>query len=250
MLEIRNLTAGYRRKNVLRHLSVGFEAGRLTAVVGPNGCGKSTLLKAILGMLPQTEGAVALEGEVLPGARDPLRMARRIAYLPQGQRVPDMTVEQMVTHGRFPYLVYPRGYTDRDRALARAAMERVGIGHLAAAPMATLSGGLRQIAYLAMALAQDTPYLLLDEPSTYLDVAHQVALMRLLRDLSAEGRGVVAVLHDLPLALTYADRVVVMDEGQIVAQGTPRDVVQGGALESVFGVSVAEADGAYFCRLR
>jgi iron complex transport system ATP-binding protein len=249
MLEIRNLTAGYRRKTILRHLSVDFEAGRLTAVVGPNGCGKSTLLKAILGMLPQTEGTVALEGEVLPGARDPLRMARRIAYLPQGQRVPDMTVEQMVTHGRFPYLVYPRGYTDRDRDLARAAMERVGIGHLAAAPMATLSGGLRQTAYLAMALAQDTPYLLLDEPSTYLDVAHQVALMRLLRELSAEGRGVVAVLHDLPLALTYADRVVVMDEGQIVAQGTPRDVVQGGALESVFGVSVAEADGAYFCRL-
>lgn len=249
MLDIRDLTAGYGKREVLRGLSVGFEAGELTCIIGPNGCGKSTLLKAVLGLIPRTAGDVRLDGESLAG-RKRGGIAKRIAYLAQGQSIPDMTVGQMVLHGRFPYLDYPRGYTASDRELAQAAMERVGISHLADEPMATLSGGLRQTAYIAMALTQGTAYILLDEPTTYLDVAHQVHILKLLRELSRDGRGVAAVMHDLPLALSYADRVAVMADGKMVAVGTPREILQSGVIREIFGVDVMEAKEEFFCCLR
>ena len=188
MLDVCGLTAGYGKKEVLHHLSVSLEAGKLTAIIGPNGCGKSTLLKAVLGLIPRAEGEVVLDGVSFSTLRRQ-EIARRIAYLAQGASIPDMIVEELVLRGRFPYLSYPRGYTQKDRELARLAMERVGIAALAREPMSALSGGLRQTAYIAMALAQGTDSILLDEPTTYLDVAHQLALMKLLRQLSAEGRG-------------------------------------------------------------
>ena len=249
MLEIRNLTAGYGKKTVLYGLTAAFAAGELTCILGPNGCGKSTLLKAAAGLIPHAEGEICLDGT--PTSRWKRKeLARRVAYLAQGQETPAMTVGQMVLHGRFPYAEYPRGYSARDRELAAAALEREGISHLADAPLHTLSGGMRQSAYIAMALVRDAQYVLLDEPTTYLDVAHQMELMRRLRGISAEGRGVVAVMHDLPLALTFADRVVVMTEGRVAAADTPREIAESGITEAVFGVSVGCADGAYFCRLK
>ena len=249
MLEIENLTAGYRGREVLHGLSLTLEAGELTCIVGPNGCGKSTLLKAALGLIPRTEGEVRADGEVLFRLRRK-EIARRIAYLAQGPEIPAMTVEQMVLHGRFPYLDPLRGYTAHDRELARTAMEKVGIYHLAAEPMASLSGGMRQTAFTAMALVQDTPYILLDEPTAYLDIAHQVGLMKLLKAIALEGRGVAAVLHDLPLALTFADRVAVMEQGSIIAIGTPREIARSGVIGKVFGVDVREDRGEFSCRLR
>lgn len=249
MLEICNLTAGYGKREVLHSLSVCFEAGKLTSVVGPNGCGKSTLLKAALGLIPRRSGEVYLDGSNLLDLRRK-EIARRVAYLAQGQEIPAMTVGQLTLHGRYPYLEYPRGYSLRDRELASAAMERVGIRHLADEPLSALSGGMRQTAYLAMALAGDTPYVLLDEPTTYLDVAHQSALMGLLASIKEEGRGVVAVMHDLPLALTFSDQVAVMDSGQITALDTPSEMVRSGVLRQVFGVDVQEADGVFLCRWR
>ena len=249
MLDIRGLTAGYGKKEVLHHLSVSLEAGKLTAIIGPNGCGKSTLLKAVLGLIPRAEGEVVLDGVSFSTLRRQ-EIARRIAYLAQGASIPDMIVEELVLRGRFPYLSYPRGYTQKDRELARLAMERVGIAALAREPMSALSGGLRQTAYIAMALAQGTDSILLDEPTTYLDVAHQLALMKLLRQLSAEGRGITAVMHDLPLALNFADTVAVMAEGKIVMVGTPREIAASGVIGTVFGVEVMQTDGEYWCRMK
>ena len=249
MLEISRLTAGYGKKEVLHNLSVGFESGRLTAVIGPNGCGKSTLLKAILGLIPDTAGEVALDGTRLSDFRRG-EIAKRIAYLAQGHTVPDATVEQMVLRGRFPYLNYPRGYSNRDYDLAYSAMERAGITHLASRHLVTLSGGLRQTAYIAMALAQDTDYILLDEPTTYLDVSHQLAFMRLLREIASEGKGIAAVMHDLPLALNFADCVAVMAEGNIVAIGTPREIAGSGVIEEVFGIQLMETAGEYWYRMK
>lgn len=249
MLDVCGLTAGYGKKEVLHHLSVSLEAGKLTAIIGPNGCGKSTLLKAVLGLIPRAEGEVVLDGVSFSTLRRQ-EIARRIAYLAQGASIPDMIVEELVLRGRFPYLSYPRGYTQKDRELARLAMERVGIAALAREPMSALSGGLRQTAYIAMALAQGTDSILLDEPTTYLDVAHQLALMKLLRQLSAEGRGITAVMHDLPLALNFADTIVVMTEGKVVTVGDPREIAASGVIGTVFGVEVMQTDGEYWCRMK
>ena len=248
MLEIMNLVAGYRGREVLQGLSLTIETGELIGIIGPNGCGKSTLLKASLGLIPRSAGEVLADGDSLTSLGQRER-ARRVAYLAQGGDIPDMTVGQMVLHGRFPYLHYPRSYTCRDREIAQAAMERLGIFHLADEPLAALSGGMRQTAYMAMALTQETPYILLDEPTTYLDPHHQIGLMKLLCTVTREGRGIAAVMHDLPLALTFSDRVAVMARGRVAAVGTPSEIVRSGVIQEVFGVEIREADGEFFWSL-
>ena len=243
MIRLENVSSGYGGRAVLTDLSVAFERGTLTAVVGPNGSGKSTLLKTVIDIVPALSGQVTVEG-VPTSAMSRRQIAKSIAYLAQGNDTPDMTVEQLALQGRFPYLNYPRTYGRDDYAAAEAALARVDMTKYAAAHLDTLSGGLRQTAYIAMALAQDTPFILLDEPTTYLDISHQLSLMRTLRALTAHGKGIVAVLHDLPLAFTFADRVVVMSEGRMVCHGTPEAVCDSGAVEQVLGVRLTR-DGGY-----
>ncbi|MBR5001849.1 MAG: ABC transporter ATP-binding protein, partial [Firmicutes bacterium] len=181
----------------------------------------------------------------------PQERAQRIAYLAQSKNVPDISALRMVLHGRFPYLSFPRRYRSIDFDIARQAMERMGILELADQPMSTLSGGTRQKVYIAMALAQETPVILLDEPTTYLDVAYQLQMMELARSLADEGKAVVMVLHDLPLALEHADQLVVMAEGKVVASDRPEAVYADGCLEKVFGIRVKRVetqDGwKYYC---
>jgi len=232
MLTIQNLTAGYGKKAILHGISLDFPPGTVTAILGPNGCGKSTLLKAAAGLLPATGGQILAE--------EP--RARHIAYLPQSRAVPEMTARQLVLHGRFPWLGWPRVYRREDEAIADAALERLGIGEVGDLPLPELSGGTRQKCYLAMALAQQAETLLLDEPTAWLDVGHQFRLMELLRSLAAEGRAVAVVLHDLPLALTYADRVAVLDRGRLQFLGTPGESLRAGILESTFGIRVLQTD--------
>ena len=248
MLELNNLSAGYGTRRVLDGVSVGFEKGRLTCIVGVNGCGQSTLLKTALGLLSPMSGEIFLDGALLSDMKRN-QVDLRISYLAQGKATPDMTVEQMVLHGRFPYLSYPRRYTSHDREIARASMERMGIADHAEEPLVALSGGMRQNAYLAMALAQDTDYILLDEPTTYLDIGHQIALMRTLRSLAEEGKGIVAVMHDLPLAFSFSDTVAVMDGGRILWHGAPRELCGTDLIPRVFGVSVGYENGEYRYRM-
>lgn len=236
MIELKTVSAGYGRNAVLKDVSVSFEKGRLTSVIGVNGCGKSTLLKTVLGMLPSS-GGITIDGSKL-GDLTRNEIARKIAYLAQGKNTPDMTVEQLVLHGRFPHLSYPRRYSKQDHEIAFAAMEQVGIGELAAKPLHTLSGGMRQNAYIAMALAQGTDYVLLDEPTTYLDISHQLELMKQLRTLADNGKGIVAVMHDLPMALTFSDRVVLLHDGRILSDDTPEGVCRQKTIDRVFRVAV------------
>lgn len=247
MLEVKGLCAAYGTKTVLCDLDVAFAPARLTVLVGRNGSGKSTLLRAILGISCTTQGEVVLDGAPL-NLHNRTDVARRIAYLPQGRDLPDMTVSQLVLHGRFAHLRYPRRYTQKDRAIAHAAMEQMGVASVSDTPLRALSGGGRQNAYLAMALAQDTPYLLLDEPTTYLDIANQISFMQTLRALTQTGKGIVAVLHDLPLAFSFADEIIVLQEGKIVAQGAPRHLCESGTVERVFGVSLAATPEGYCYR--
>ena len=239
MLEIKNVTAGYGKQTVLNGITAAFEKGKLTSIIGVNGCGKSTLLKVMLGILPITDGIVEIDGRELSSLKRN-EIAQQVAYLSQGKNTPDMTVMQMVLHGRFPYLSYPRRYTSRDREIAYSAMEQVGIADFAEKPLFMLSGGMRQNAYIAMALAQDTDYILLDEPTTYLDIAHQLELMRILRKLADSGKGIVTVMHDLPLAFDFSDRLAVMNNGMISIQATPSEISESHIVEDIFGVKIKQ----------
>lgn len=237
MIELKNISAGYGKNIVLKDVSVTFEKGKLASIIGVNGCGKSTLLKAILDMIPLSGGEITIDSNTL-GNMTRNEIARKVAYLAQGKNTPDMTVEQMVLHGRFPHLNYPRRYTKQDHEIAFSAMEQVGIEEFAHKPLHTLSGGMRQNAYIAMALAQGTDYVLLDEPTTYLDITHQLELMKTLRALADNGKGIVAVMHDLPMALTFSDRIVLLNDGRVVSNDEPERVCEQKTIDSVFGVSI------------
>ncbi len=235
MMEVRNLTAGYGAGDVLKGVSLSVATGQVTVLVGPNGCGKSTLLRCCARLMTPTSGWVGLDGQDVSGWSN-REFAKKVALLPQSRPVPEITVGALVLHGRFPYLGYPRRYSQGDRQAAREAMEQTGVLELAEQSVANLSGGQRQKVYLAMAIAQSTPVLLLDEPTTYLDVNHQLELAHLTRTLARGGREVVMVLHDLNLALGCADAIVVMEDGRIRGTGTPAQVYESGVLEEVFHV--------------
>lgn len=246
MLELIHVSSGYGKKQVLNQVSAGFEKGKITGIIGPNGCGKSTLLKTALGMLPLIGGSVTVQGASIH-RMPPGRIAKKIAYLAQGKAIPDMTVAQLVLHGRFPHLSYPRRYSQADREIAYGAMEQMRITHLAGEKLASLSGGMRQNVYIAMALAQDTDFILLDEPTTYLDIANRFQLMDILRELAGCGKGVAAVLHDLTLAMEYADTIVVMQDGKAVMQGTPDAVYRSGVIDRVFGIRLQRNGDTFYC---
>lgn len=251
MIELQNLSVGYDGEAVLRDISLTFPQGQVTVLLGPNGCGKSTLLKSLLGLSQRLGGEILVEGKPI-GAYDSAALARRVAYQPQSRRVPDMTVERLVLHGRFPYLSYPRRYRKEDHEIAKNAMAQVGITEFAHTPLGKLSGGTRQKAYIAMALAQDTAAVLLDEPNAYLDIAHQLQLMELCRSLADRGKAVVLVLHDLNLALEHGDQIALLHGGRLLAKGAPEEIFASGALERAFGVKVfrfpADDGWHYDCR--
>ena len=245
MLELKNISAGYGNKTVLNGVNALFEKGKLVSIIGVNGSGKSTMLKAILGILPLSSGEIILDGKNI-NSMSRKDIAKKIAYLSQGKNTPDMTVEQMVLHGRFPHLSYPRRYKDLDREIARKAMEIVGASHLKNEPLFNLSGGMRQNAYIAMALAQDTDYILLDEPTTYLDIAHQRELMELLKRLADNGKGIVTVMHDIPMAFDFCDRIALLQDGKITALDEPSKIYDLDILKDIFGVKIARLPNGKF----
>ena len=248
MLKAESAVLHYGKRTVLDGTSLALGRGELVCLIGANGSGKSTLLRALLGLLPLDGGRVTLEDAPISSLGSAL--AKRVAYLPQGAGIPDMTVSELVLCGRFPHLSYPRRYRGEDRAAAQRAMARVGIERLADCPLSTLSGGERQTAYIAMALSCESDYILLDEPTTYLDPAHAAALLRLLRSLAAEGRGILSVMHDLPMAFDFADRILLLDGGRIALNAPPAEAALSPAVRAALGVSVFPIpnEGIYACR--
>ncbi|MFC6083926.1 ABC transporter ATP-binding protein [Sphaerisporangium aureirubrum] len=237
-LRAEGLSLGYDDRAVITDLDVSVLDGKFTAIVGANACGKSTLLRGLARLLKPREGAVYLDGRAL-AELSTLDVAKVLGLLPQTPEAPDgITVADLVSRGRYPHQGWFRRWTDRDHEAVTRALTATDTADLIDRPLRALSGGQRQRVWVAMALAQDTDLLLLDEPTTFLDINHQVELLRLLRRLNAEsGKTIVAVLHDLNLACRFCDHIIAMDGGAVVAEGPPTTVVTAELVEKVFGLS-------------
>ncbi|AWB84428.1 ABC transporter ATP-binding protein [Corynebacterium liangguodongii] len=240
-----NLQVGYAAEPVIDGIDLTLAEGRITALIGPNGCGKSTLLKALGRQLAPTGGRICLGGRDI---REYSRrsFAREVAFLAQEPVTPEgVSVRDVISYGRYPYTGRFATMSSADHAAVEAAADSAGVGQLLDTPATDLSGGQRQRVWVAMALAQQTPVLLLDEPTTYLDPAHQVAILDLVSGLKATGRTVVMVLHDMTQAARFADDVVAMRDGRIVAAGPTEEVLTPELVRDVFGIeclSVTDPD--------
>ncbi|ACY95960.1 MULTISPECIES: ABC transporter ATP-binding protein [Thermomonospora] len=235
-LRAQDLTLAYEQRVIAEHLGVEIPDGSFTVIVGPNACGKSTLLRALSRLLRPRAGAVYLDGEQIT-ALPAKQVARRLGLLPQQPLTPDgITVADLVARGRYPYQRLLRQWSREDERAVAEAMAAVGVSDLADRVVDELSGGQRQRVWLALVLAQQTPILLLDEPTTFLDIAHQIEVLDLCARLHEEGRTLVAVLHDLNQACRYATHLIAMRDGRIVAQGRPAEIVTAELVERVFGL--------------
>ena len=230
----------YRERQVLRDVDLVIEPGERVALIGPNGAGKSTLLRVVSGLLAATSGTAELGGTTV-GELERTEVARRLAVVPQQATLPFATrVEEVVALGRLPHEHPLRGARPSDRAAIAAAIERVGVGHLLGRDARELSLGERQLVLIALAVAQSTPLLVLDEPTVHLDLRHQVGAMELLVDLNErDGTTILAVLHDLGLAAHFFPRLVLLDGGRIVGDGPPGEVLAPDRIRDVFGVDPA-----------
>ncbi|KKB80975.1 iron dicitrate ABC transporter ATP-binding protein [Devosia soli] len=232
------LHLGYADREIVSDLNLTIPAGELTVIVGANACGKSTLLRGLARLLSPSKGAVYLDGK--PIHQMPTReVATLLGVLPQSPIAPDaITVADLVGRGRYPHQGWFRRWTPEDDAAVAEALGATDMADLAARPVDELSGGQRQRVWIAMALAQETDLLLLDEPTTFLDINHQVEVLDLLTDLvKSRGRTVVVVLHDLNLACRYADHIVAMKSGKIIVEGKPVDVMTEKVVHDVFNMS-------------
>lgn len=236
-LHAEDLSVGYGGTVVLDRLDLTIPKGRITAIIGPNGCGKSTLLRSLCGLIPPSTGRVLLEGQDIVRLRGRV-LARSMAMLPQAPIAPEgIRVGELVSRGRTPWLRPFRPLSAQDRQAVRDAMQDTGIAHLRDRPIAELSGGQRQRVWIAMAMAQDTGWQMLDEPTTWLDLPHQLEVLGLIRRLNRDqGRSVVMSLHDISLAARFADHVIALRDGRLVAAGAADAVITAPVLHQVFGL--------------
>ncbi|GIO15477.1 putative siderophore transport system ATP-binding protein YusV [Cohnella xylanilytica] len=231
------LTLSYGKKPIFSDLDLRIPEGRITVFIGSNGCGKSTLLRSLARLLKPEQGTVLLGGSEIAKLSGK-EIARRLAILPQGPLAPEgLTVHQLVKQGRYPYQSFLQQWSREDEAMVNKALQATGMDELAGRSIDSLSGGQRQRAWIAMTLAQNTSTILLDEPTTFLDMAHQIEILDLLFDLNErENRTVAMVLHDINLACRYAHHIVAVKAGAVYAEGAPEEIVDEKLIREVFGM--------------
>ncbi len=235
-LKAQDLRLSYGRTPVIQGLDLTLPNGQVTAIVGPNGCGKSTLLAGLARLHAPTGGAVLLDGHDIQKLST-REVARRLALLPQDTQAPDgLTVTDLIRFGRQPHQGWLRQWSDDDQQVVNDALAAADLVALADRPLDSMSGGQRQRAWIAMAIAQQTPLLLLDEPTSALDLGHQFEVFELIRELARAGKTVVMVVHDLVSACRFADHLVAMHGGQIVAEGPPNEVVTVELVRRLYGI--------------
>ena len=237
-LETKSVTLAYEQHVIAKDLSVDIPLGKFTVIVGPNGCGKSTLLRSLSRLLVPQSGEILLNGENIH-SQSTREVAKKLGLLPQSAIAPDgIKVIDLVSRGRFPHQKWFKPWSEADQTAVELAMQATGVMDFAEHNVDQLSGGQRQRVWVAMALAQETSLLLLDEPTTYLDIAHQIELMDLFQDLNRiQGHTLVAVLHDLNHACRYADHLIMIKSGEIIATGSPNDIITEALIKEVFGLS-------------
>jgi iron complex transport system ATP-binding protein len=237
MITTKHLSVSYGKNTIIHDLSLTIPAGKITALIGPNGCGKSTLLKALSRIKKPSAGQISLYDKPLSSFGDKA-LAREVSMLSQILTTPEgVSVRRLVEYGRSPYVSHWGRLSEQDKHIVELSMREAGVIDLAEAKVDSLSGGQRQRAWIAMVLAQDTPIVLLDEPTTYLDLSHQVELMDIMQKLNAKGKTVVVVLHDLNQACRYCHQLVVLKGGQLVTQGSPETVFTEKLLSEVFSLN-------------
>ena len=238
-----NLDLAYDQRQIVSDLDVSIPDGKFSIIVGPNACGKSTLLRALARLLPPAKGTVLLDGNNIEKMKTK-KIAQRLGLLPQSSIAPDgITVAELVSRGRHPHQSFLRQWTDADEAAVLSALRATNTEELSSRLVDELSGGQRQRVWVAMVLAQETSLLLLDEPTTFLDVAYQIELLYLFSQLNHEyGHTLVAVLHDLNQACRYADEIIAMKDGSIVAQGPPETIITSELVHEVFGIECTVID--------
>ena len=234
-LKTEHLTCIRGEKAILNDLSLTFAPGTFYGILGPNGSGKTTLMRHLCGLLRPQKGSVLLNNTNLLSLPRK-HLAKHVSFLPQQQIIPDIPVETLVSYGRYPHLGFSHKLSTKDCEIVQNAMQQTGTTLFAQRSLSTLSGGERQRAFLAMLLAQDTEIILLDEPTTYLDIRHQFEIMELCRALCSNGKTVIAVLHDIPLALSSCDHLIVLNDGCCAATGTPNTLYESGEMERIFGI--------------
>jgi iron complex transport system ATP-binding protein len=237
LIHVDKLSLSYDGESTIVHqLSLAIQAGTITALVGPNGCGKSTLLRGLSRIIKPKHGTVFLDGRDIH-AMKAKELAKQLGILPQSPNAPEgLTVHELVAQGRYPHQNWFQQWSSEDERIVADALDKTNLTMFADRPVDMLSGGQRQRAWIAMTLAQETDVLLLDEPTTYLDLAYQMDVLDLLDELNAEGRTIVMVLHDLNQAARYADTIVALRGGQIVVQGSPEEVMTAANILQVFGL--------------
>lgn len=236
-IRVAGLSAAYEDNYIIEDMNLAFPRGKISIIIGANGCGKSTLLKVIARILPPKAGEIFINGQNMKHQQTK-KLARQVAVLPQSPKCPEaITVQELVAYGRFPYQKAVGGRTRHDKEMVEWAMEQTGLLPWKDKLVGNLSGGQRQRAWIAMTLAQETEIILLDEPTTYLDIAHQLEVLQLLQRLNREKQyTIVMVLHELNEACRFADHIIGLKSGKVVCEGKPAEVITNEALREIYGI--------------
>lgn len=239
MIELKNVSVSYENKDIIKNLSTVFSDREFICIIGKNGSGKSTLLKAIDGIHSYSGNILLDNVEVKELSRN--ERAKKLAYLPQVRQIPDIDVQTLIAHGRFPHLGFSKTLSKGDKDKVLYAAELTAVQNILHRHVAELSGGERQRVYLAMVIAQDAETILLDEPSTYMDINHQIEIMEILSELNRKGKNIVMVAHDLPQAFTYGNKIQILHEGNIIEADKPHHLCSSTKIKSIFGVTLEES---------
>lgn len=252
MLKFVNVSASYGGRKILDNINIDFLKNRITTIIGPNGCGKSTLVNCVSGQVDLMEGSVIINDVHLKSMSTKER-AKKVAVFPQIRQIPYITSKTLVEHGRFPHQGFLRRQSEKDKLIVDESMKFTNTECFSYLNVNNLSGGERQRVFFSMCLAQDSEYIILDEPTTYLDIAYQLEFLDLLKKLKEKGKTIILILHDISQALQISDSIVLMESGKVISQCSPNEYLENHLIEKVFNVNlkIFEEDGkiyTFICR--